>query len=43
MVFAKLSKCRSNGGEKASIHCDVEMKYSSDFVGGMSSTRNGMM
>src|SRR5215469_16737811 len=27
-VFAKLFKCRSNGGEKASIHCEVDMKYS---------------
>jgi hypothetical protein len=42
-VFARVSKWRSSGGENASIHCEVEMKYSSDLVGGMSSTRNGMM
>jgi hypothetical protein len=42
-VFARVSKWRSSGGEKASIHCEVEMKYSSDLAGGMSSTRNGMI
>src|SRR5437016_3579940 len=42
-IFAKLSKWGSKGGEKASIHCEVEMKYSSDLLGGISSTRNGMM
>jgi len=31
-VFARLSKWGFSGGENASIHCEVEMKYSSDFA-----------
>src|SRR5206468_3267584 len=42
-VFARLLKCRSRGGENASIHCEVEMKYSSFLAGATSSIRNGMM
>ena len=33
-VFARSSKWRSSGGENASIHCEVEIKYSSDLAGG---------